>query len=220
VDEFLGFDRQDLIYRLGEHTRGLMLRDADSGQIEAWRSSAEALRGALTTVSAAHPQLRDCGVVLEFELPRERGRRPDAVLLLGGAILVLEFKGWSSPLQAHVDQVKAYARDLAAYHGGSHDQTVMPILVLGRGSMVADDIDGVRVTNLGDLADSLWSYAGAADPSQVDLAAWLAAPYEPLPALVAAYSGANGPPIPEQMGRAFRAKWATHSGEMGHPLTG
>jgi hypothetical protein len=188
VDEFLGFDRQDLIYRLGEHTRGLMLRDADSGQIEAWRSSAEALRGALTTVSAAHPQLRDRGVVLEFELPRERGRRPDAVLLLGGAILVLEFKGWSSPLQAHVDQVKAYARDLAAYHGGSHDQTVMPILVLGRGSMVADDIDGVRVTNLGDLADSLWSYAGAADPSQVDLAAWLAAPYEPLPALVAAAS--------------------------------
>ena len=37
---------------------------------------------------------------------------------------------------------------------------------------------------------------------------------------VGAYSGANGPPVPEQMGRAFRSKWATRSGEMGHPLTG
>lgn len=44
-DEFLGSDRPDLLYRLGEHTRGLMLRDADHAQVEAWRESAGALTG-------------------------------------------------------------------------------------------------------------------------------------------------------------------------------
>lgn len=186
VDEFLGLDRPKLVYQLGEHTRGLMLHEADAGQIEAWRGSVDSLTEALREVVAGQPESGSCGVVLEFELPRERGRRPDAVLLLGQSIVVCEFKGWSSPLQAHIDQVKAYARDLSAYHAASHDLAVVPMLVLGKGSLEADDLDGVHLTNAGALADALSPCFQRAEPSAVDVRGWLSAPYEPLPALVTA----------------------------------
>ena len=59
------------------------------------------------------------------ELPRERGRRPDVVILIGGTVLVLEFKDYRVPLQAHIDQVAAYARDLRNYHAGSRGATLV-----------------------------------------------------------------------------------------------
>ena len=60
----------------------------------------------------ANSDTADWSIVLEYELPRERGRRPDAVVLTPGTAIVLEFKGASAPLRADLDQVRAYAREL------------------------------------------------------------------------------------------------------------
>jgi hypothetical protein len=46
------------------------------------------------------------------ELPRERGRRPDVVMLAADTIVVLEFKDHHSALRPHIDQVASYARHL------------------------------------------------------------------------------------------------------------
>ncbi len=74
-------------------------------------------------------------ILFEYELPRERGRRPDVVILGQGIIYVIECKDFRSILQAHIDQVAVYARDLQGYHALSHDYSVVPFLFPHRGDL-------------------------------------------------------------------------------------
>ena len=71
-----------------------------------------------------HPEARSWGLIFEYELPRERGRRPDVVVLTGCSLNVIEFKGRHFAEQSDLDQVGAYGRDLAEYHAGSRDLKV------------------------------------------------------------------------------------------------
>jgi hypothetical protein len=81
---------------------------------------------ALREVMATRPESAGWGLALEYELPRERGRRPDALALAGESVLVLEFKQHGEPMQAHVDQAAAYARDIQHYQAASHELAVVP----------------------------------------------------------------------------------------------
>ena len=124
--------------------------------------------------------------MFEYELPRERGRRPDVALLVGGTVLVLEFKDYRAPLRAHIDQVAAYARDLRHYHAASHRAKVVPILVL-TGSTDPPATDGdVTIVGPGDLAGVVADAVAGDSGAPIDPAAWIASDYAPLPTLVAA----------------------------------
>jgi hypothetical protein len=144
------------------------------------------MREALELVKAEDPAAASWGLVFEYELPREGGRRPDAVILAGEAVLVLEFKGSPVLSRAHLDQVDAYARDLSEYHSATHDRPVLPVLVLVHGDQRGVHY-GVRVTNAADLAGTIAdAAAGASAGAQIDLTSWLAGDYAPLPSLVRA----------------------------------
>ena len=88
-----------------------------------------------------------------YQLPMEQ-RRPDVILLIGGAVLVLELKGKHLPEIADVDQAAAYARDLRAYHRECAERPVQPALVLTRASGRLGDIAGVPVVGI-DAVDGL-----------------------------------------------------------------
>jgi hypothetical protein len=122
-----------------------MLEPADAAQATAWRHCFAVLQTQLAAVVAAQPDSADWTLVFEYELPRERGRRPDVVVLAREAIIVLEFKDFSTVLRAHVDQVAAYARDLEHYQAASHDHPVFPVLVLTNASSMVEERDGVHV---------------------------------------------------------------------------
>jgi hypothetical protein len=91
----------------------------ERSQRQAWRECHVTLAAALWMAIAALPGASSWGVVLEYELPRERGRRPDVVVITPGPIIVLEFKSVYSWELGHLDQVRAYARDLEHYHSAS-----------------------------------------------------------------------------------------------------
>ena len=92
----------------------------------------EILQSALSSILNSASRAAPWVVVFEYELPRERGRRPDVVILTGSQVLVLEFKETERLLRAYVDQVDA--RDLRHYHAATHDKLVDSVLVLTRGS--------------------------------------------------------------------------------------
>jgi len=140
------------------------------------------MRSSLRDVCIAEPGAQDWGVIFAFELPLEGGRRPDVVVLPGGAVLVLEFKGDSIARPAALDQVEAYARDIAEYHQASHGLEVVPVLVLTGGGAAGHD-DEVVVVEPSDLARALLAHARSG-PTGIE--EWLAAPYAPLPSLVEA----------------------------------
>jgi len=126
------------------------------------------------------------GIVFEYQLPRERGRRPDVLILTGCSLQVIEFKGRHVAEQADVDQLTAYARDLHEYHGRSHDLRLNSILSLDDAAIDRNEFEGVSIVGGRKLAECLGQLADnpACDPPAIQ--EWLAADYAPLPSLVAA----------------------------------
>ena len=114
----------------------------------------------------------------------EGGRRPDVVVLAGGALVVVEFKSTSIPSQADLDQVSAYTRDLTEYHKASHGLPAWSVLVPCAATPgLAAVKDDVVITAPEGLANYLLE---ASTQGDVELTGWLNSDYEPLPALVEA----------------------------------
>ncbi len=162
------------------------LRDVSIQQLNAWDESIAPLQREVGEVLSNDPGAGGYSAILEYQLPLEH-RRPDVILLIGGAVLVLEFKGKSRAEFADLDQVSAYARDLRAYHRECADRPVSAALVLTHASGRMGIKGGVSIVGI-DAID------GLADDLRIDeavtpilRAAFLdPAAYRPLPTLVQA----------------------------------
>lgn len=196
---------EDYLKLLHDHHERCMLMPASSEQDMAWRSTHQIL------VDMVHALLRDkvdisrwC-VIAEYELPRERGRRPDAVILTDDRILVLEFKLSPSPGQPAIDQVRAYARDLGAYHSASHGRQIVPIVVTSGNAPRRESPELVLVSTGSNLAECIATALTRTVPvvggipigTEKDqwetvtdpvgrASVWCAGTYAPLPSLVVA----------------------------------
>jgi hypothetical protein len=148
-------------------------------QIAAWHDELSWLVAGFRSV----PETCAWGVVLEYELPGEGGRRPDVVVLTSDRLIVLEFKR-GRMRAGHIDQVKAYANDLADYHSETRGIPVNPVLVYTDRPGVRGDEDGVRVVGADRLPETLRELDGF-DGSQ-DVQKWVRGTYAPLPSLVGA----------------------------------
>ncbi len=161
--------------------------DADAGQLAAWGKSIDILQEDGNVVIKDHPPAAHHGSILEYELPREGGRRPDVILLQDAAVLVVEFKNKQRVHLGDIDQVAAYARDLREYHSECHGIPVIPILLyLGRPTRI--ETDGVILTTPGQFASLVLKLAKkyASNPPKLALEPWLKGRYEPLPGIVQA----------------------------------
>lgn len=168
------------------HSLSDFVREYSQEQYSAWREEIPLLqREAGELISSRHSAV-DYGAILEYKLPYDE-RRPDAVLLADGAVVILELKGKQSPHQADLDQVAAYARDLRAYHRECHNRPVYPILIPTRSRGSVSEVDGVRVVapdRLDEVVGELADMSGGAGPSLEEFLSQDA--YCPLPSLVEA----------------------------------
>jgi hypothetical protein len=113
-------------------------------QISAWKGWIPDLQREANSLLHVHEPAAEYTAILEYELPRDQ-RRPDVVILEGGVVVVLELKGPQTGLQAGLDQVAAYARDLRAYHRECHDRPVVPVLVRAMEPDTPREHDGVTI---------------------------------------------------------------------------
>jgi hypothetical protein len=91
-------------------------------QRNAWASQ-------ITFLQARLGRFRESHISFEFSIPR-MGKRVDNILIVGNVVFVIEFKVGEDQYQAHdLNQVLDYALDLKNFHHGSHDVTLVPILV-------------------------------------------------------------------------------------------
>jgi hypothetical protein len=124
--------------------------------------------------------------ILEYELPME-SRRPDAVLLIRGPVVVLELKGKSEPSRADLDQASAYARDLRCYHRECADRDVVPVVVPTRARGHLGREGAVRIVGPDALDELIANLTGTAKEAPVALDRFLdEESYRPLPNLVRA----------------------------------
>ena len=160
--------------------------DASDSQIRAWRDSIKILKNTVAELKQDCPEILSNGsIMLEYTIPLE-SRRVDAILLLNGVVISIEFKGKSHPLQADIDQAAAYARDLQAYHKECAKTTVKCLLILSQGFNETQTKGGVEI--IGSEAFSRYCINFMDKKKMpVDLQAFLSfESYQPLPSLIKA----------------------------------
>ena len=123
-NEFLNTSNDNIVANLNK-----FVVNPGKGQINAWKDSIKVLKSVITKIVTDNPKSKDNHVILEYLIPLET-RRIDAVFLLNGLILIIEFKGKNSASQADVDQALAYERDIKSYHVMSQSYPVKSCLVL------------------------------------------------------------------------------------------
>ncbi|HEY4433556.1 MAG TPA: DUF2075 domain-containing protein [Candidatus Cybelea sp.] len=159
--------------------------NVEEPQQRAWTDSVRVLKRELRTLVDGYPATGDWGLILEYELPREMGRRPDALLLTGDSVQVLEFKNRRYADLPDVDQLKAYARDLQEYHGATHDVGVLSVLSLDDAPLPPERHGPVWIVGGRNLSSCLDALAKRPPSPPPNIKEWLNAEYVPLPSLVA-----------------------------------
>lgn len=178
VRTFLDTPEEDILREL---TR--FARETGAPQLFAWDRSLGVLRREL---SGCLPDASGFALVIEFELPRSGGRRPDLIVLENGTVLVVEFKNRVAAEPADIDQIRGYVRDLELYHAGCRGRQLIPVLVPIGMIGAPFDRDGVRVVSPHGLGALIREVSGGSGRRRGDARAWVDAPYAPLPGLVEA----------------------------------
>jgi hypothetical protein len=186
--ELLAREPADIVGRLAaeQAEQGLAATEA---QVGAWRASLARLREAVSANGGAA-----WTIALEYDLIR-LGKRIDAVVLTDRAILVVEFKTRDDSPAALAD-AEDYALDLRDFHAGSRDHPIVPVLVTEHGEAAPPRQPPLLwhgvVPPLACGGAGLAALIGRVQASvpaprvPLDGAAWLAAPYRPVPGIVEA----------------------------------
>jgi schlafen family protein len=132
---------------------------------------------------------------LEFAIPR-MGHRVDAVVLIKGIVLAIEFKiDAKEYFRSDIDQAYDYAIDLKYFHEASHNLSVVPILVASRAKARpiifapharVSGLYQTICTNAEDLASTINRVISQLPAECVDPAAWEASRYCPTPTIIEA----------------------------------
>jgi len=132
------------------------------------------------------PDASGFALVLEFDLPRSSGHRPDLIVLENGTVLIVEFKNRVIVEPEDLMQVLGYRRRLEDYHQASRTKRLIPILVPIGMTEPARTEQGVHVVGPAGLGAVIRKLAKSGKGRKVNGEAWIRSPYEPLPALVEA----------------------------------
>jgi hypothetical protein len=197
VGEFLNREASDILGQLNLQSRTAVSSLRVSTAVS-WERTVSVLKAALAQVISTLPSAADWGLLLEYEIPR-RDRRIDAVLLVGGLVLVFEFKTGESETGASAQrQAEHYAMELRDFHRESRGRRIVPIVV-------SHPLADMRPPIASDMSDPVLSPLVAGDPTlaaailyavrssaaeasapQIDLRSWDESAYEPVPNIVEA----------------------------------
>ncbi|MBE9604080.1 DUF2075 domain-containing protein [Acetobacteraceae bacterium H6797] len=186
--DFLARDPEDIAGRLAAQQahRGFA---GTAEQQAAWLPQIMAIRAALQ-----QPGAEGWTIALEYELLRLE-KRIDAIILTDRAIFCLEFKTRdASP--AALAEAEDYALDLRDFHAGSRHHPIVPVLVTddafdtlpAQAMLFWDRVPPPFRIGGQALGPFLaWAQNSIPDPAiPLDGAAWLAAPYRPVPNIIEA----------------------------------
>ncbi len=183
VNQFLVTQEDEI---LGQLTNQHKFRQLEQQQINSWGRQIKELKQTLVFFP-------DSTLLLEFEIPRI-GKRVDAILILDGSILVLEYKVGATIYDASsIDQAYDYALDLKNFHKASHHLTIVPILIAtdapNKSATLDIRSDGIAnpiLANSANLLNVLNLLATSLPKVELDAENWISSTYHPTPTIVEA----------------------------------
>lgn len=183
IQNFLIADQDAILGALSKH-HGFAL---EYQQKLAWQGQIQILRHILPSPLVGW-------IYFEFSIPR-MGKRADVVLLTGGVVFVIEFKVGSHNFDSYaVEQVHDYALDLKNFHRGSHNLSIVPILIptalpaqpVPAIKWAADQVAEPICLSTSRLAEAIEIAVKQCSASPIDAIAWSKSGYQPTPTIVEA----------------------------------
>lgn len=181
IDSFLNENKNTIFGQLARHHQ----HDLEDLQKNAWLEQIEFLQQALKDV---------CGhLYFEFSIPR-MGKRVDNILIINNLICVIEFKvgdrNYSNYAQ---NQTIDYCLDLQNFHEGSHNKTIVPILIATNAPSKPSNInDSLNLTtcilcNKENFKEILLQILDQAKTTEsLDIHSWENSVYKPTPTIIEA----------------------------------
>jgi len=215
--EFLNAPPDEVLGRLAHLYASLGFSSLLTTAIDAWKDQIPILKDAVRELISAREDSSEWALLLEYVLPM-RDRRPDAVILAGPAIFVLEFKvGAHSHDSAAMWQVQSYALDLRDFHPGCRGRAIVPILVAtdaagdefperAMQTQLREASLPVQRTNGATLGPCLCNQASIyCLPSlrAIDATEWESANFSPTPSIIEAAQALFGGHTVEEISHAF-----------------
>jgi hypothetical protein len=182
ISGFLSANESEI---LGELTlsHGFVL---EQEQRNAWLEQIPIMQQAVRNFTAGH-------ILFEFVIPR-MGKRADVVLVIGGTILVLEFKSVTKFEFSAIEQAHDYALDLKNFHLGSHELPIVPIVVATRARPVGvqkpqwapDMVAAPVLASAEELPLIINRLIQNGGDIPIDFERWVRSGYQPTPTIVEA----------------------------------
>ena len=157
-------------------------------QMRAWKASVPRFQKECAKILVEQSNAIYYGAVLEFQMP-DGSHRVDAVLLVSGAVLVLEFKGDGNWQPEYVEQAADYARRLYWYHSLCGEASVRVHTILVSYGQKGDEIFGEwhTRTNIEQLADVVRRFDRPSEAPPITIERFVAPELcQPSPSLVQA----------------------------------
>ncbi|WMW22752.1 DUF2075 domain-containing protein [Methanolobus mangrovi] len=183
INQFMDVKKSEFIDSLSLHHSQCMNCNPSGLQVTAWENEYDTLKNQLPLLIEKKPNALEWYLVFEYELPRERGRRPDILIIAEDRIFIIECKDMKYAEQQHIDQLKAYVRDLSNYHAGSANVKFEPILLITFMENLAIEKQGVTIVSPKQLHEVLNK---TTDGNLIDPDKWINSRYAPLPSLISA----------------------------------
>ncbi|MCQ0113063.1 DUF2075 domain-containing protein [Zhouia amylolytica] len=189
IEEFLTEHDSSI---LGELTANHSNRTLEELQVNAWRKQITILKNQLIGFQGQ--------IYFEFAIPR-MGKRVDNIVITNNVAFIIEFKVGDGGYEKHaIEQVIDYTIDLKNFHEGSHNISLIPVLVATNALSVSEEYSRVIVhktaakCNQYNLAETLKKYLSENSES-IDIECWENSIYKPTPTIVEAaqalYKGHN-----------------------------
>jgi hypothetical protein len=175
-------DPTDLIHgKLSNHHSHAL----EESQKRAWIKQIEILRATLQGFEEGH-------LYFEFSIPR-MGKRVDNILIIKDLVFVLEFKIGETLYPSYgLEQVEDYCLDLKNFHEGSHNATLIPILICTRAEAVdnsyevLDNLYSPLKANAANLKEILNQSLEVSRHKDINPKDWEDSIYKPTPTIIQA----------------------------------
>ena len=183
IPVFLLANESEILGRL-TRAHGFLL---EQQQRNAWLAQVQIMRRAVRNFKIGY-------ILFEFAIPR-MGKRADAVLVIGGTILVLEFKvGATTFNPSAIEQAHDYALDLKNFHRRSHSLSIVPIVVAtcatAHGAQeprwAFDKVAAPVLANAETLPQIINHSIKNSGDVPIDFDSWVNSGYQPTPTIVEA----------------------------------
>jgi hypothetical protein len=151
------------------------VRDSTPEEIRAWKGSVPGLQKECIKSLEKDPDRVNYGAILEYRMP-DGPHRVDAVLLVSGSVLVLEFKGDGNWQPSYLEQAADYARRLYWWHAkcGESGIRVHTMLVAYGQEGVEQQGEFYTLTNLSNLANVIERFDRSTEGAPISVADFIA----------------------------------------------